>query len=355
MAHTIENSDDFLFWNKHRKCSIDPAQNLDDFQAYADWAAKNLPGVGDVAKGFAELSRRGSQQFQGLKLFRLELMRDYWDKLKPDQQTAAAADRIGDYVNHMTGVSPDVKLLQTRGGKAASNLAFAPSLEAARWLRLSDVVKTFNDLASNDPGLQRFAYSRLRDYAEMLCTYTSMLHLNNAYLAVSGNEVNFDDPNKYDWLLPKRANGDAINLTGGEINTIRFLAKELGTQRNAKGRPLAAGPAYSQRAETAGKYAIGKASPVAGTLWDLYTGSSYGEGGKQQTLPVPWAPPPGKGTEPYTWPEYLAERQSPIPISEATTAILAEQKKGVPWAEAAQEGIIPFLVGGMLGGRYYKQ
>jgi hypothetical protein len=356
MARSIENADDFRFWNKHSKGSIDPAQHVDDFQAYADWAAKNLGPLGAIPKGFAELSRRGSQQFQGLKMFRMEMMRYYWDKLKPSQQTDAAADRIGDYVNHMTGVSPDVKLLQTRGGKLASNVAFAPSLEAARWLRMTDVAKTFKDTLSSDPGLRRFAYSRMRDYTEMFATYTSMLELNNAYLAGSGQQVNFNDKDKYDWLLPKRANGDAINLSGGEINTIRFLARELGKQRDPKtGRPLTAGAAAAQQKDILGAYIFGKESPVAGTLHDVQRGSAYGEEGKYRPLPVPWAPPPSKGTTPYSIPEYLAERQSPIPVSGAAQAIISERKKGVPWAEAAEAGIIPFLAEGLFGARYLKK
>jgi hypothetical protein len=350
MARTIENADDFKFWNKHLKGSIDPAQHLDDFQAYADWAAKNWGAVGKIPKAFAELSRRGSQQFQGLKMVRLEAARSYWDKLKPSQKTDAAADRIGDYVNHMTGVAPRAS------GGVMSKVMFAPSLETARWARMGDVATTFKDTFSSDPGLRRFALSRWRDYTEMFATYTAMLELNNAYLSGSGYQVNKTDPNKYDYLLPKRANGDAINLSGGEINTIRFIARTLMTQHDAKtGRPLTAGPAFAQRAETVGKYAIGKLGPIQGDIRDLLFGSGYGEGGKQQPLPVPWAPPPSKGTVPYTWPEYLAETQAPIPASGAAQAILSERKKGVPWAEAAESGIVPFLVEGMFGGRYYKK
>jgi hypothetical protein len=357
MAQTIEGADDFRFWNKHSKGSIDPAQHLDDFQAYADWASRKFGKAAAPIKGFAELSRRGSQQFQGLKLLRMEMMRYYWNKLKPSLQTEAAADRIGDYVNHATGVSPDVSFFRsrTKGGKLASNMMFAPSLEAARWLRLSDVAQTFKDLAASDPGVRRFAYSRLRDYTELAATYTGALELNNAFLQGSGQHVNFNDPNKYDWLAFKRPNGDAINLTGGELNTIRFLARELGKQKDAKGRPLTSGPALAQRAETAGKYIMGKASPIAGTIQDVITGSAYGEGGKQRPLPVPWAPPPSKGATRYTVPEYLAERQAPIPVSGAAQSIISDTHKGKPFSESVGEGIVPFLVEGLFGGRYYKK
>lgn len=357
MSRTIEGADDFRFWNKHSKGAIDPAQHLDDMQAYADWASRYFGKAALPARVFADLSRRGSQQFQGIKQFRLEMMRDYWKKLSPSLQTEAAADRIGDYVNHMTGVSPDFSVFKSRvpGGKTASNLMFAPSLEVARWQRLGDVMQTFADLKNADPGVRRFALSRLRDYMEMTATYTGALAMNNAWLAGSGQRVNFNDPNKYDWLSFKRVNGDAINATGGEIGTVRFIARELMKQRDAKGKVLTSGPAFAQFAENAGKYGLNKLSPFAGTALGVYRGSVYGEGGKQRPLPVPWAPPPSKGTAPYTIPEYLAEQQAPIPVSGAAQSILSDIHHGKSTSEAVESGIIPFLVEGIAGGRMYKK
>jgi hypothetical protein len=194
----------------------------------------------------------------------------------------------------------------------------------------------------------------MRDYAEIFATYNSALQFNNMWLAGSGHEINFKDHDKYDWLVFKRPNGDAINLTGGELQTIRFIAREVMPQQDKQGRPLTSGGAYTQRAEVAGKYAMGKLSPFGGTVFDIGTGSSFGEGGKQRPLPVPWAPLPSTGTEPYTIPEYLAERQAPIPVSGAVQSALGDIKSGVPKGKALLQGIVPFLVEGMLGGRYYK-
>lgn len=357
MVRAIEGDPEFKEWNKASGGSIDPAQHLDDFQAYADWAARTYGrAVGAIPKGFAEISRRGSQQFQGLKLLRLEAMKSYWEKLPPAMRSPEARQSIADYVNHATGVSPEVSILRTRGGTSvAANAMFAPSLESARWLRLSDVAKTLYDLKfAKDPGVRRFAWYRMRDYTEMAAVYTAALHLNDMFLHGSGQSINYD-PRGYDGLAFKRANGDAINITGGQTQTIRFLAREFSPQRDAKGHLLKSQPAFAQHGEILGKYLLGKASPIAGTATDLSFGESYGEGGKEAPLPVPWAPPPSKGVQPFTVPEYLAERQAPIPLSGAAQAILAAKHKGASLGEAATSGVIPLLVEGLLGGRYYKK
>ncbi len=272
----------------------------------------------------SSIGNAGNRGFDLLKRMRQDFFNARWNKLDESQKTPEMAKVISDLENHATG-AVRTKLPYPN---LARGIIFAPPLEASRWARLLGdpirAVDTFTNWKSATPEERYFAKSVVKNHAGFLATYLGALALNQGLLTASGSKdkVNFTDPSKGDWLRLK-VKGRAIEPTGGIISTIDFLGKigqaALGAQDPRQGRFERMGKAVTQ-------YGRGKLSPVASTVTDVASQSDF------TGRPLPFSADKERAGKPrYSWPEYLATQQSPIPIAEGAREFFNEMRKqGVP-------------------------
>lgn len=279
-----------------------------------------------MQKMLGSAGQAGNRGFDVLKIMRQDFFNSRWNRLPDSLKTPDMAQRMAQIVNHSTGAIGS----KLPGGELTHSLLFAGPLEASRWARLikdpGEAIGILGRLATGQevsPANKYFLKSVAKQTAEFAATYGAALALNQGILMATGSKdrVNLTDPSKGDFLRFK-IKGRAIEPTGGMIGAIDFLGK-LGSiaigKETQEGRGSRMGHALYQ-------YGRGKLSPIASTAADVVTQADYGE------RPLPFSSDKKKKGKPrYSWGEYLATQQTPIPISEAVRDVNdTMRQQGVP-------------------------
>jgi hypothetical protein len=133
------------------------------------------------------------------------------------------------------------------------------------------------------------------------------------------------------------------------LATIRFIYAMLNSAKTAytgTKKELRRKPQETQF-QTIGTQLRYKLSPFASTAMDVFTGTDA------MGRPLPWSNvKPRKGEKPYTIGGYLAQQQTPIPVSEALHEIKSSMKeKGMDNAQSNDilKGIAVGLISGGTG------
>lgn len=310
----LENHPDFLFW-KRAKLAIDPNVLYTEYET--------------LGKKFQSVFQMGERGFNALKPYRLNLAKQMYDGLsaaeKADKDTAK---KIAELVNNSTGTTTTVK-----PGAWTGTVFFAPKLEISRWKRIvtnpAKAATTFINWKKATPAEKAAAKYTAKNAGETLAVYAALIAGNaalNAYAGDDENKVNLTDPTKSDFLKFK-AGGKTLDLSGGILSTMRFIATIINQSRiayteateKAKGMPHTPQEVDYQ---TIMQQIRGKASPFSGLVADLMTGVN-GVG-----KPLPFSDvKPRKGQEAYTWKEYAGEAFSPIPVSEGLRVVIENMHK----------------------------
>lgn len=310
----LENHPDFLFW-KRAKLAIDPNVLYTEYET--------------LGKKFQSVFQMGERGFNALKPYRLNLAKQMYDGLsaaeKADKNTAK---KIAELVNNSTGTTTTVK-----PGAWTGTVFFAPKLEISRWKRIvtnpAKAATTFVNWKKATPAEKAAAKYTAKNAGETMAVYAALIAANaalNAYAGDDENKVNLTDPTKSDFLKFK-AGGKTLDLSGGILSTMRFIATLINQSRiayteateKAKGMPRTPQEVDYQ---TIMQQIRGKASPFSGLVADLMTGVN-GVG-----KPLPFSDvKPRKGQEAYTWKEYAGEAFSPIPISEGLRVVIENMHK----------------------------
>jgi hypothetical protein len=308
----LKNDSSFKFW-KDAGLAIDPSEKYDDYQ-------------GEFIKQswWDKLGAVGNRGFNALKVYRLDLAKSFYDGLSASEKADPnTAKELAKLVNHATGTS------EINTPKWTSTAFFAPKLEISRWQGLiGDPVKatkTFLDWGNATPAEKVMAKRVAKNAGEKIATYIALLTANAGILAATGSKdkINFDDPSKGDWLKFKIA-GKTIDPTGGIEATMRFIYTMMnsaqtaytGTKKELRRKP------QETQFQTVGTQLRYKLSPFASTAMDIFTGTDA------MGRPLPWSKvKPRKGEKPYTIGGYLAQQQTPIPVSEALHEVKSSMKE----------------------------
>ncbi len=269
------------------KLAVDPTKFTDDMQKRAEYWGSGEVGKWlsktPVGKGVAKLGEMASNSFLGLKELRQKMWNELYNSAPEHLQTRELEDLISNRVNHMTGASPEVPMTGAVG-KVIRGVAFAPSLDVARGMRIVDFAKdtgitmrsalnkmpVYGDQlrkawGSASPEAQFVARQNMKQWARIAGTFSAILYANHLVLKHffgSKEDINVKDPFKSDWLAPKGPNGRVAQITGGQIPLIRTGIKIIGKPEQAGG--------------TLGTYLMGKLNPALSLAKTLYTGKTFG-------------------------------------------------------------------------------
>ena len=282
----------------------DPMRITDDYQ--------QTPIIGWLGK----LGLSGNRGFDALKLFRQDRFNSIWDKTPLSLKNPDYAKLLADSINHATGV------VASKLPNAANVTFFAPKLELSRWAFLlgdqAKASKTLLNWNNETPEARMAALATLKQLATVTATYFGLLAVNQGLLSAadSKQKINFTNPRSPDFLSFK-ALGYRFGVVSPMIGMVRLFADllhdSMGTRTPFEQPSSRAGEMY----EDAGKYARGKLSPFAADVLDAASQSDYAG----RPLPFSDDKVPSslakRGVGKYTYPEYLSEQFTPIPVSEA--------------------------------------
>jgi len=273
------------------------------------------PTVGILnPSGKSKWSDRG---FNSLKIARLQMFKQMWNKLSPEERVLDNAKAIMNVVDHATG---EVHL-----GKAGGFMArvfFAPKLIPARFMAaVVDPIKaagTFANWKNASAGERMAARFVMKRQAQTIAFYAGALALNqglNQWLG-SKDKVNMTDPTKSDWLSFK-IGGLAIRPPNAVIETIR-LAGGLVTPFFATNKQLRGDTPSAAASHRLADYFRYKLHPTIQTGLEAVQGVDlFG-----RKLPYPGlrematgeVPKESEKKPPISWPEY-AIGKGPIPFA----------------------------------------
>lgn len=325
----------YTFW-KRNGLAVDPNKKYDDYQGFKNY--------------FGKLSKVGDRGFNALKVYRLDLAKSIYEGLsnveKADPNTAK---EIASIVNHSTGTA-DLRVPETLGVAL-----FAPRLEASRWARLitspAKAASTFINWNKATPSEKVSAKIYSKRAGEMIATYSALLAANAAILSLTGSnqKINITDPTQPDFMKFKF--GDkTLDMTGGMLSNIRFLSGLIKASTEPQQISMGMHKSRMEKIEQlVGSYLRGKLSPFGSTVADISTQADF----KGKPLPFS-SDKPKKGEKKYTWIEYLAKQQTPIPVAEAINNIAESMKeKGMttPQISDILEGILIAAIVGGTGAR----
>lgn len=271
-----------------------------------------------------KLTGGGSRGYSVLKLLRQDVFDHYWNNLPKTQQIPEIAQALAESINHVTGVT------QKGAPRGTHILLFAPRLEASRvaWLAVDPVksMLTLLNWKNSSYGDRVFAINQIKEKLTVAGTMGTLLGLNQAILSYSDSKqkVNFTNPLESDFLKFK-AGGMNVSYGNPMISMARLPLRlwSIGAGTGRKGRNIV----YpDEQAGTAlFDYLRSQESPFASLATDLILRvDPTGRPLPHSTQPVP-ARLRRKGIGPYTWPEFLTEQLSPIPLQEAIKEVWGEQ------------------------------
>jgi len=298
----LKNDPQFTFW-KRNGLAIDPTERYDEYQ----FVTKVFEKMGKAGR----VLTAGDRGFNALKVYRMQRAKALYNDLsnveKSDPNTAK---EIAKLVNHSTGT------VGLKVSEVANTAFFAPKLELARWNKLivdpAKAVKTFTEWGSATPAEKAAAKIVAKRAGRIMATYLGALAVNQGLLSLSGSnqKINVTNPMSSDWLKFK-AGGRTIDLTGGMVSLLGFLAR-MGEAATHKSEQSKNKSRKDEIMSNVFDYTSGKLSPFAGTVKDLATHHDF----QGNTLPFYDDKPMHSWNKKLTWKDYIANQQTPIPVAE---------------------------------------
>ena len=267
------------------------------------------------AQGFTKrMGQTGERGFNAIKVLRQQIFNNEYENLtETEKQDPKSVERIARLVNNWTGAT-NVNLPTW-----VKDAGFSSNMEASRWERLGSgpkaTIYALKGLTKNGtPDQKVFAKVYFKRAGRQLATYGSLLAANAVvqHYKNPDREVNFTDPTKSDFLLPKFGNHDiTVDLSGGLLSSLGFLAR-LNKYRTADEKNLPRGKSRGEAQwEAAGSYLRGKLNPAAAI------GIEWGTGRDFSGNVVPWSEDKPKGEQrKLGWGEYIAGHSLMLPLAE---------------------------------------
>lgn len=299
-----------------------------------------------------KVGKMGEKGFNAVKVLRQQMFnREYEGLTDAEKQDDKVLKRLAGLINNWTGAT-NAKL-----PGFIKDAAFSASMEGSRWERLAAGPKAatyaIKGLMGNaTPDQKAFAKVWFKRAGRSLGTYFGLLAANSAIQSVVNpdKKVNWTNPTKSDWLLPKFGNHEVtVDLSGGLLSTIGLLAR-LGTYAVGNEKKLPRGKSRGQAEwESVGSYLRGKLSPTAAIGIEGATGKDF----NGNTIPWPWAS--GKvdpGKRKLGWAEYGAGHFLPLPLAEGFRVMQnSAEENGVSKAqwEDIKKGLGTAAFSGALG------
>ena len=276
-------------------------------------------------KYLGKFGKAGERGFNAVKVLRQEIFNHEYKNLSDSQKNdEKSLKRIAGLVNNWTG-GTNIDLSGNLG-TFVKGATFSSSMEGSRWEKVlapfkagfygsKQAIHALTGLTNEaTPDQKAYTKAWAKRAGRQLATYGILLAANSAVQAMVNpdKKVNWTDPTKPDYLLPKFGDIDiTVDLSGGLLTTIGLLA----TVRKAgfgNERYLPKGKTRAEAAsEAAGKYFRGKLSPFASLLTELYTKKDYAGNviPYSNDIPAPGKRELGLG-------EYIVSHFAPLPVAE---------------------------------------
>jgi hypothetical protein len=284
-----------------------------------------------------------------LKTMRYDLWQREMNKfMKPDmnhEQVIELGRNLADWANHATGTTSKPVF-----GKFGGAL-FGPKLTGSKLSRLfadpAKTIATFKDWGNATPGQKAAAWTRLSGATQYTTTLLGFLAANqglNMWLK-TGQQVNFTDPTKSDWLQFKLGGLEAgIPGLHSEIRTLgQILATTRATPKQLRGESR-----QTKMGDIFGQYAFNKLAPSIGLAKEIATGQDW------SGRPLPWSTSPGTVnkktgviTKPrLSWGEYAAS-MGPIPLQGPIGYVYDHLRQGGASAKDSLSITKALIIGGL--------
>lgn len=280
--------------------------HLRNDEAYAFWRKSGLEidpdrGPSGILSGGVGNTSWSRRAWDALKVTRLELAKDRFERVPTSEQTPAMAKELASQINHATGVMNSGEW----GFGALSKGMFAPQLTASKIAKtLVDPAKTgltgLKIIFRGDvPFEQRYiAALRTRKAGKAFATMMGLLAVNQGLNIAFGKKerVNFFDYGKSDWLRPK-AFGHTMN-TRGSMEIVRLLGNLIRISQSVR-KELHGKTKTDSVRDAVARYAEYKLDPVIQDVQEAALGEDlFGR-------PLPWTDTRGTHKKPrYDWTEY---------------------------------------------------
>lgn len=325
----------------------DPSKQVDDYQK--TW----------IGGWFNKLGLIGNRGFDGLKLLRQDLFNKAWNEMPDSMKTKDQAKMLADSINHSTGATNALNRLPQSVKEWSGFTFFAPRLVTSQWQwMLTDPAKAAKTLSSWDSATdaeKQFAIRQIKEKATVAGTYLTLLAANQAILNRSGSNqrVNFTDPTRSDYLKFK-AHGDALGIGTPYLGNARLLVSMVNSIRGAPADYQKREDIQSQLADEGEQYVRGKLAPFASVAADFLTHGDY------EDRPMPFSNAKVKPSlnrqgiyTRYSWPEYLSEQGTMIPVSDTIKEIWRHQGMDETtmdhWMGALMSGAVSGTTGARIG------
>lgn len=265
-----------------------------------DVGPKSAPSglLGGHNEPLAKIFGSSHQAWDMLTVMRYQLWEKQMQKfIKPGMSQAEILDigkNLASWANHATG-SGKGPIASIPG---AGNWLFGPKLTQSKLNRvIGDPIQTVRTFANWDAatsGQKAAALTRLSGAAQYAATYLGFLAVNQGLnMALkSGQNVNFTDPTKGDWLKFKI--GGLEGGIPGLHTELRTLGQILATAYVGYTNPkqLRGASVADKMGTILERYGTGKLSPSAQLGKEVLTGQDW------LGRPVPWSPQPGTPSKP---------------------------------------------------------
>jgi hypothetical protein len=261
-----------------------------------------------------KVGQTGERGFNAIKILRQQIFNNEYEGLTESQkQNPEVLKQLAKLVNNWTGAT-NVNL-----PTAVKNLGFSSNMEASRWERLGSGPKALayaikGMTGNGTPDEKAFAKVWFKRAGRQLATYGTLLAANAAvqHYKNPDREVNFTDPTKSDFLLPKFGNHDiTLDLSGGLLSSVGLLSR-LAKYATVDEKKLPRGKSRGEAEWNAiGNYLGGKLNPSISIGKEIFTSRDFGDN------VVPWSGDKPKGEKrKLGWGEYIASHGLMLPLAE---------------------------------------
>ena len=269
----------------------------------------------DNYKSFVKrVGQTGERGFNAIKVLRQQIFNNEYEGLtESEKQNPEVVKRIAKLVNNWTGAT-NVNLPNT-----IKDLGFSSNMEASRWERLGSGPRALGYAlkgltGKGTPDEKAFAKVWFKRAGRQLATYGSLLAANAVvqHYKNPDREVNFTDPTKSDFLLPKFGKHDiTLDLSGGMLSALGLMSRLI-KYASIDEKKLPRGKTRGEAEwETVGGYLRGKLNPAAAIGIEALTGRDFSGNA------VPWSSDKLKGEQKKLgWGEYMAGHTLMLPLAE---------------------------------------
>ena len=294
----------------------------------------------DNYKSFVKrVGQTGERGFNAIKVLRQQIFNNEYEGLtESEKQNPEVIKRIAKLVNNWTGAT-NINL-----PNSVKDLGFSSNMEASRWERLGSGPKALGyalkGLTKNGtPDEKAFAKVWFKRAGRQLATYGSLLAANAVvqHYKNPDREVNFTDPTKSDFLLPKFGKHDiTLDLSGGMLSSLGLMSR-LAKYAAIDEKKLPRGKTRGEAEwEAVGGYLRGKLNPAAAIAVEAATGRDFSGNA------VPWSSDKLKGEQrKLGWGEYMAGHTLMLPLAEGFHVMEKAAK---------DNGLSPFEFGNLMKG-----